>query len=466
MDTPTIDLNPADLANVGRVADPAEKASIQSGIAAQEQQRQQQLAETKAKMDASTKQIQEQRAGLSSQEAALGDQYKQQEAALGAPPEMPAQQFHVEPQQASKTFNLLMIAGALGGALTKGHMNNAMNNMTAIMKGQMEGDAQKTAAAKEEFKTNFDAGMARFKEYSDRKKQLDTEHKNDIRTLREERRMLDLEYGVDMKQHEAWSKDMSKGAVDSQGLMIKMQKSVNDMSGSNPHLSEDAKQYSAEMQLLGGDGFKPSGRKDVTAMQAATFEKMVNLAKERHITPAQLVSNKAIQKSIGQTLSAQMKISTGQEKIGDKLELDMKSLNKLIDSGDAGSVRLMNTTINKMRDAFSDPTLAPFALQANLVANEFERLMVGNGLSVAMLPVAAQENAQKLLSRDMSPAEIRSVFPVMLNDLKNTIDANRKTQESLINKMTGGEGGIFTGDTPPFSPAGSATQSGVSTSGW
>ena len=110
----------------------------------------------------------------------------------------------------------------------------------------------------------------------------------------------------------------------------------------------------------------------------------------------------------------------------------------MIDSGDAGYSRLINIPLNKVRQYASDPTLAPFALQADLVATEFERLMVGNGLSIAMLPVAAQESAQKLLSRDMSPAEMRAIFPTMLNDLKNTIDANNSTRQEIVDKLRAG----------------------------
>jgi hypothetical protein len=187
------------------------------------------------------------------------------------------------------------------------------------------------------------------------------------------------------------------------------------------------------------------------AMQVTAYNKLVDIINERGITPAQFIQNKDLQKSLQSALTDQTKIGVGQEKVGEKLKLDIKNLEGLIDSGTAGATKLANIPINKLRGYESDPTLAPFVLQANLVATEFERLMIGNGLSVAMLPVSAQENAQKLLNKDMSATEMRSLFPTMMKDLENTIASNRKIQDTLLSRMTGGSGGVTTGKTSALS---------------
>lgn len=153
-------------------------------------------------------------------------------------------------------------------------------------------------------------------------------------------------------------------------------------------------------------------------------------------------------KGEGQAYAGLEKIAAGQEKIGEKLKLDMDNLKSLLPKGDANSVKVMNTPINKLRSAFSSETYAPFRLQAELVGNEFERQMVGNGLSIAQLPVAAQENAKKVMNGDMSVGEILSIMPTMINDMNNVTQANVKAKQGVLSRL-GGKGA-----DKPASPAG------------
>ena len=140
-------------------------------------------------------------------------------------------------------------------------------------------------------------------------------------------------------------------------------------------------------------------------------------------------------KGTTQAYAGLTKIAAGQEKIGNKLVSDIGNLKSLIPSGDLNSIKLLNTPINKLRSSFSSETYAPFRLQAELVANEFERMMVGNGLSIAQLPVTSQENANKILNSNMSIAEMQSIFPTMMNDLQNVIKANEDTKKSILSKF-------------------------------
>ena len=65
----------------------------------------------------------------------------------------------IHPKQATMFFPLLMALGALGGMNTRAPMTAAMNNMTAVMKGQMEGEQALTKQHEERLWRNFDAGM-------------------------------------------------------------------------------------------------------------------------------------------------------------------------------------------------------------------------------------------------------------------------------------------------------------------
>jgi hypothetical protein len=148
------------------------------------------------------------------------------------------------------------------------------------------------------------------------------------------------------------------------------------------------------------------------------------------------------------------KIATGQEKIGDKLKLDMDNLTKLLPAGNAGSVKILNVPINKIRSWSSDPAFAPFALQAELVSTEFMRQMAGNGLSIAQLSVEAQQNAHKIINGDMSVAEIQAIYPTIINDMQNVKAANDKTKYNLLHKYETGNVPAPAPTTTPPSGAG------------
>jgi len=384
--------------------------------------------------------------------------------ALGPAQKAPVDKFEHKPKDVSALAGMVMLLGAIGGRKTLHPMTAALNNLTAAMKGQAEGDHDAYVRAAEDYKRNYDLGMAKFKEYEQGKKDIYAKHKGDTAELDKEIRMYELEHKGNVKQLEAQKGDIRK-QVQSEKAMMKAQEHHDEWTKTfeekknvaakkeaekktlteETKLSEDALEFDAAMRAKGSTGFAPTGRKESIVMQIAAFNRMVKLAKERGITPEQLLVSRNLQKSLASTLTAQMKVATGQEKIGEKLKLDMGNLEKMIDSGSAGYAKLVNIPINAMREYMSDPKLAPFALQAELVANEFERLMVGNGLSIAMLPVAAQENAEKLLGRNMSPAEIRAVFPTMLADLNNTIVANARVQQSLIDRIAAGGGGTPAG---------------------
>lgn len=432
---------PADKSAILGAAQPTSPASLNTPAAQANQQR--------AALQALQATYAPEYSGLQKRLQQSQQQEQQQIASLPSV-QQPEMKFDFKPKEMSDFAGLLMVIGALGGRHTLTPMTAALNNLSGVIKGHAEGNQQAFDQAKEQFKQNFDAGMQKYKEYIEAKKDIYTRNQGDRKEIEQELRELNLRYGMDARvaglQQTAW-KDASKAENDEKERIRKAsefaQKFAADTSGV-ASLTPEAQDFSAAMTLAGGDGFKPSGRKDTVALQTANFNRMVQIAKQQGITAQDLVANKAKRAALASALTAQTKISVGQEKVGDKLQLDAANLEKMIDSGDAGYMRLLNIPINKAREYMSDPTLAPFALQAELVATEFQRLMIGNGLSVAMLPVAAQESAQRLISRDMSPAELRAMFPVMMRDLSNTIEANKKVQGDIIGQL-GSLGGTASG---------------------
>ncbi len=120
-----------------------------------------------------------------------------------------------------------------------------------------------------------------------------------------------------------------------------------------------------------------------------------------------------------------------------KIPLDINTMLGTLDKGAAGGWQLTNEPINALRKKFSDPDLRKFALAVKQVGTEYERLLTGGMLSAAQLHAGAAEDAKKLLNEDMSPAEIKAVIPIMLQEIKNAKTASNDELKEIKNRMRG-----------------------------
>lgn len=86
-----------------------------------------------------------------------------QQNMVPAPKPPSAQELAIHPQQAQSFMPLMLALSAIGGFATRQPMVAALNNMSAVMKGQLEGDQAVTKHHEEQLWKNFDAGMAAHK---------------------------------------------------------------------------------------------------------------------------------------------------------------------------------------------------------------------------------------------------------------------------------------------------------------
>lgn len=135
------------------------------------------------------------------------------------------------------------------------------------------------------------------------------------------------------------------------------------------------------------------------------------------------------------SLGFQQKQIDSIERSSVKIEKDIKTLEKYIDSGTAGSVTLVNKPINWLRKQFSDPALTEFAIAAKLVGVEYERMINGGLMSVAQLHEGAREDAKSLINEEMTPEQIRRALPVMRQEIDNAKKASYEQLDAIKGRM-------------------------------
>lgn len=118
--------------------------------------------------------------------------------------DLPTAEFHPMPaKESSQLFALLMVMAALGGRTTHTPMTAAMNNMTGILRGQKEKNDQMVAEQKDQFKLNFDAGMAKYKGMMEEKRNILEKYHYDMAAAQGELNTWKLQHGVSDAVHKA-----------------------------------------------------------------------------------------------------------------------------------------------------------------------------------------------------------------------------------------------------------------------
>jgi len=144
------------------------------------------------------------------------------------------------------------------------------------------------------------------------------------------------------------------------------------------------------------------------------------------------------------------------EQSSKKIDKDIVTLKKFLDSGTAGGVRLTNEPINKIREKFSSPELGQLMIAAQIVGTEYERMINGGLLSIAQLHEGAREDAKRLINADMTPTEMKARLGVMLQEIEN--------QKSAFKEQIGEvRGGLGKRGAPAAAPAARQTATNPTT---
>jgi len=112
---------------------------------------------------------------------------------LGALPEYKPTK--IDPEEAKQAFQTLMTFSLIGGALTKQPMMAAMNNMTAALKGHMEGDKQRVDKEIKDFERNYKLAEGKRKAQLEEYNLAFSKNKNDLQAQMTEIELVAKKYG-------------------------------------------------------------------------------------------------------------------------------------------------------------------------------------------------------------------------------------------------------------------------------
>lgn len=113
------------------------------------------------------------------------------------PTHSPDTTFHqLPPKDTSELAAVMMVLGALGGRSTMTPMTAALNNITAVMKGQHEGNQQMVDAQRKEFQMNFDNALKAHQQFMDEKQAILQKYHYDMAAAADELKTLQLQHGI------------------------------------------------------------------------------------------------------------------------------------------------------------------------------------------------------------------------------------------------------------------------------
>ena len=269
MDVPTVDPS-IDPQEALRINNPADKAAVlgglpqssldAAGVGVSTPKLEGQISQAmKAQKDALKREAEinkEQIAGTQQiQKHYLVDEPAKMQKEIAAVPEqhMPTETFKIPPQKASDMFGLLMVIGALGGKSVMNHANGAMSAMNGAIEGQIQGNQEKVKLAKEQFDTNYQVAMNKYKEYANQIANIQDKYKNDPRMMDMELKNLALKTNGELGLMQDAVKYQVDGVKMLEGAYKAEEAKEKAFVSNNPEISA-ARFFSAKEGLSLGQG--------------------------------------------------------------------------------------------------------------------------------------------------------------------------------------------------------------------
>lgn len=392
-------------------------------------------------------------------------------------------------QDLQSTFAALMVASMFAGKASRSPYSNAMTAMTGAMNGFMKEDDRLVKQSLDV----FDRNLAAIKERN-QALQRDMEanwkkNRNDLQAYQIESDLIRARYGVEQDAYGFEAKSLADRVKYDEQVIKGSEAALDRAMTVKAQLAEKAealterKRHDKELELIARENAntrRAVAEKKVTATQAQAAggdniawspeevdfwamsdlygnrtwrqglgrtksgseniqrvdKRVATLAKELGITPAQMGTTVSMGKAVDASLK-QLTIREGAlEQSSKKIDKDITTLDGFLESGTAGSVRLINKPINKIREAFSSPELSELMLAAQIVGTEYERMINGGLLSAAQLHEGAREDAHRLLNADMTPEQMRRIVKLMRSEIDNQRSAFKEQVNETVQNRT------------------------------
>lgn len=198
--------------------------------------------------------------------------------------------------------------------------------------------------------------------------------------------------------------------------------------------------YYAELQRKGDTSWRTglSRNKAGSALIQSVDERIANAAFEDGSSPGDQLASKADYAAKAKALKGLVDYGAKAGQFARTMDGQMKIVTDSLDKGAAGGVPLFNKWINATRSQIAgDPDLTKFDNAVTGLAREHARFVTGL-TSNGQLHASATATGDRLLNRDMSPAQIKAVVEEMKAEQQAAIKANKDETAQLKKEISGG----------------------------
>jgi len=344
---------------------------------------------------------------LTSAKGLLEQQKAMKTPELGALPEYKPTK--IDPEQAKEAFQTMMAFSMIGGALTKQPMLAAMNNMTAALKGNMEGDKQRVDKEIKDFERNYKLAEGKRKTQLEDYNLAFSKNKNDLQAQMSEIELVAKKYGDEIATQLA-----KKG--DAKGLMTHFDTLARS--------GQQAKATADRMSLLYS---KEAGKKEEKEEQKKGIEEAALAIANYSQSPPSLRDkdrytimrkvheiNPEYRETDYKTKDIAFRNWTNPNGAGFKqitafgtLTSHLDTLSKLADAMGNDDLPAVNSLVNSVRTATGDPSVTNFDTAKNAVGTEFVKAIAGTAATGR-----EREEAQQLFGAAKSPAQLKGAIGV------------------------------------------------------
>jgi hypothetical protein len=372
-------------------------------------------------------------------------------------PDAPKQEYKDPLQALGGMGTLLAVIGSLA---TRAPLTSALDSMAGAMEGFHKGDKERLELEKTNWKNNFEKSLAQNNEELSQYHAALEKANGDFSKASAEMHVIAaqnkddsmlaaLESGNYERQQQILDQRQNLGerlaqlhSTDSlRRLTIK-----SIYGGGLGSLPQSTVDYYAKQSLMGDNSWQVGLARGRVGQQliAAVKDRIPQMAAELGMTPGDAVATKARREALSASLKDRQKYlgAAGQFVGNFKKQADL--VEKYMAKGAADGTPVINKWIQAGRVSIAgDPDVTAFDTAIRGLAREHQRIVTGI-TSNAQLHVAAQETADQLLNRSMTPDQIHSTLAVMREEAQNALDSGKAETdllESQIKTLGGGSGG-------------------------
>lgn len=240
---------------------------------------------------------------------------------------------------------------------------------------------------------------------------------------------------------------------------IRARRAAAGGAGAKPTWSKATIDYYAERALAGDNTWRTglSRTSQGATNISAVDDRVADMSAERGSTAGGDITNRAVRGATEKALTERTKFVAAGQQFVRNFQKQADLVEKYLGTGAAGSTPIINKWIQKGRKAVEgDPDVTAFDTAIRGLAREHQRIVTGV-TSNAQLHVSAQETADELLNKDMTPDQVRATLKVMREEATNAVDSGQEEVGALKSELkTIGAAPAKGGDAPPAGiPAGS-----------